>query len=329
MSDGHIELVDGRRPKKVLLYSSDYENCRWFKQKVESLFRVKGKIERYKSITGYSKVFSYKTTFHNAVLARILVHAGASAGDKVSTAYRVPKWIREGNKRIKSAFLRTYFDFEGSKPFNRAKPTLNSWSTYISVSKIEELREDGLRLFRDIKEMLSEFGVRTCNIHIRPGRRRKKDNRLSLIFMLFIFESRSIVNFARLIGFRDQEKAEALSNGVKALSKKIRIRPNENTRKLICKIKENFGTDRRVVEAIATVSSENYSKRMIGHFRRCETWIPLNLLYSIVTIMNNEKSLDFLPDEYRYLFNIWKEDHLSLFPTMNSSKASLASASEN
>lgn len=98
-------------------------------------------------------------------------------GDKV----RVPKKVKEGNKEIKSAYLRAIYEDEGGISFHAQQISLTSTSKF---------------LVKDTKEMLEDFNIKTTIFNYQP---KKQNNKR--IYILSISDMMSIFKFAVYIGF--------------------------------------------------------------------------------------------------------------------------------
>lgn len=107
MTDGHIDWYssDGRpRTRKIILYSSNREECEWFLNLIKNIFSINGKVIAYIPKYGNYKLQPYKAVVWNSVIARILILAGVPAGDKTKLNYSVPRWIKGGNIQINKNF---------------------------------------------------------------------------------------------------------------------------------------------------------------------------------------------------------------------------------
>ncbi|MDP2973808.1 MAG: LAGLIDADG family homing endonuclease, partial [Candidatus Diapherotrites archaeon] len=194
MTDGHVEVgkSDGRpRPKKVMLYSSNREECKWFLKVVKMLFGVDGKVQAY--IPNHSNWVKqpYKAFVCNAAIARTLILAGAPAGNKTENGFLVPEWIMDGSREIKSEFLRAFFSFEGSKPMLKTNRQF-SFQIDLTMVKSKHYLENVLCFFEQIKKLLLEFGVESTKTIYFQKRDCPKDYKY--VFNFSIMRQKSIVN---------------------------------------------------------------------------------------------------------------------------------------
>ncbi len=141
MTDGHIDWhnSDGRpRTRKIILYSSKKVECEWFLKICHELFGIEGKLVEYIPNHSLCKKQPYKAFIRNAALAMVFILSGVPAGNKTKTPYLIPKWILNGDMKIKAQFLRFFFNFEGSVP-NKKVDRPCSWQMSLHVCKSPEL----------------------------------------------------------------------------------------------------------------------------------------------------------------------------------------------
>lgn len=314
LTDGHIDWYtsDGNpRTRKILLYSDYKKECQWFLNKCKDVFGIGGDIQKYRSTTGYSQKSSYKAIISNATLARILILAGAPAGDKTKTKYTLPNWIMKSDKKIKSIFLRTLFNFDGSVPHcKRDRPC--SWQMGYSLNKQQSLIENGINFLRQIKSLLGEFDIKCGSIV------KHKCNKDKYTLLLTISNQKSIVNFYQKIGFINFLKQDKLKKAVIEILKKGRIKSKELSL-LLKELKTKFGSDKNTISKINKITFKNYTKRQFEHFRRSETRIPFEILFTAIKITNKRKVLNQLPDYVNTLWELFNSHYRSRFPAMNSS----------
>lgn len=102
--------------------------------------------------------------YNNSNFTRKLISLGAVSGDKAIQEYRVPKWIREGNKEVKLSYIGAMIDDEAESITKIKKNTLRGLK--IKQSKWVK-HKDGLRVFlKDIKDICSSLGIQTGTITI-------------------------------------------------------------------------------------------------------------------------------------------------------------------
>jgi len=242
LTDGHIDwyISDGHpRPRRILLYSDNKLECKWFVKICKELFGIEGSIQKYTSETGYSKKSSYKTIINNATLARILILTGVPAGNKTKVGYLIPHWIINGTQEIKRNFLKILFNCDGCKPYKRK----NTWAIHYSLSISKPKLKMALLFFSQLRKLLAEFGIKTSKT---PTQYFHKGN----IVLIFSISSReSITNFYRNIGFLNPEKQKRLEFAVKNLSKFARMSLPKNSA-ILQRFKAKIGTDKKAIKYI-------------------------------------------------------------------------------
>lgn len=322
LTDGHIDWYTSDnhpRCRKILLYSDNKNECEWFLNIFKELFRIKGDVKKYTSKTSYSQEESYKAEIFNATLARILILAGVPAGDKTKMEYKMPNWIMVSDKKIKTAFLRTLFNFDGSVP-NDKKDRPCSWQMTYSMNKERNLLENGVKFLKQIEKLLGEFNIKCGGI----GQYKDEGNKYNLHFS---FSNQiSIVSFYQKISFINLAKQKRLENAVIKILRKGRIKSKE-IYPLLERLRRKFGSDKKAINEINKSTVKIYSKRQFEHFRRSETKIPYEVLFATIIINKNEKILNKLPEHVKELWKIFS--YRSRSPLINSSNISLATESGN
>ncbi|MFH1256883.1 MAG: hypothetical protein V1494_06365 [Candidatus Diapherotrites archaeon] len=314
LTDGHVDwyVSDGSpRTRKIILYSSNEEECEWFSGLVKKVFAVEPKITAYLPKYGQFKLQPYKAVLNNSVVAQTMILLGVCAGDKTKCGYKVPEWILNGNKKIKAAFLKTVFTFDGSKPYKRK----NTWTISYSTTVTKEALPNGFLLFKQLNQLLKEFGVTFSSI---PTAHLKENGKFMLISSASSRES--ITNFLRNLGYLNENKQRRLAYAVAEIFKLARIRSPKNNH-LLSKFKKIFGTDKETAFFVNKLLKTKYTKRQFEHFRRNETMAPLEIL---ALALKKTKTKNYLPDWAKFLHS----HYLSLVPLMNSSTISLAADGE-
>ncbi len=101
--------------------------------------------------TSYSKSVSSISLFY------LFKALGVPVGDKASTEYTVPKWIKKAPLWVKEEFLAAYFGSELEKPRLKNKTFQN---LALNVNKTEDKVGSGIKFLNDIKILLKKFGVK-------------------------------------------------------------------------------------------------------------------------------------------------------------------------
>ena len=275
ITDGH---VDGR--SKLILYSNDKLECQWFLDLLCYLFQVRGKLIEYKSLTGFSKSSSFKGVIHNSRLVKIFVKLGVPWGDKTKSSYVIPDWIIKGNKKLKKAFLRVLFNFDGSltiRPNRKATMEMN-----FVTNKQQDYVQAGVIYIEQIKSLLAEFGIRAGKIHVRHHQKDK------FTIMLFISNNDSVFNFYKNIGFINEKKNLKLKRAVSLIRKYKRVKPDQYF-SILTELKDKIGTDKETIKRINSISTIKYTYRQFEHMRRRESFIPIDMINAVLILLGKNE----------------------------------------
>ena len=120
---------------------------------------------RHRISTRYGEVRFEITEYSLHVPARafavLLVALGCPIGNKANQVFQIPNWIKESPKWHKRLFLASYFGAEMSSPKEMNKHPYNFYMASVSVNKTSRFIESGLKFMYEIKEILSEFGIKS------------------------------------------------------------------------------------------------------------------------------------------------------------------------
>jgi len=217
ISDGYLEVRKRGYSKQYMyfgFYSKYEEELEKFNDKISKLFGIKGVI---KDVGKRDYGFSKGCLVINATLTRILTLCGVPANDKVSSSFCTPEWILHGNKDIKRSFLRSAFSCEGSIGYDKSK---GIWEIRFFSHRIRPLFNKGLEYMNSYISLLKEFDIETTNAFIDSTNIRTKDGMESIGFCFKVLRPKSILNFAKHIGFDIAKKNERLIEAVKWVEEK-------------------------------------------------------------------------------------------------------------
>jgi len=209
--DGHLQLMYNKKGKikfgSTSFYSKDIKEINDMIKKFKKLFNA-----TYHLYPDNRKNKRYKLFFLNTKLALFLNKEGVVTGSKSNNAHLIPKWIINGNKEIKSSFLRGLFDTEGSIFLEKYN---NRWRISISQHKIESEKENAFEYFNQIKKMLSEFSIKSSPVRSSPSQTIKRLNGTKTIEAKISIEKSSFRNFYENIGFNNIYKRKNLITSLK------------------------------------------------------------------------------------------------------------------
>ncbi len=135
-----------------------------------------------------------------AIVARLLILCGAPTGRKTTQSFSIPTWIKNGDIKIKSAFLRALFDDEAW-----VETAQGGFCIGIGLNKKVNLLNSHFKFIDDIKEILLELGIKTTNTF----KRSQNDDSVQLGFKIIGLEN--LKNFNENIGFVHRIKQEKLN----------------------------------------------------------------------------------------------------------------------
>jgi intein/homing endonuclease len=133
-------------------------------------------------------------------IALLVNLAGSPIGEKVKRDFRIPNWIKCGNKEIKSAFIRALIDDEGS---------INKSNIVFGMAKKEELLESHRIFIEELKEILLNLGVES-----NPIQKPLRINSGS-VQLFFSIGKKELPKFIKNVGFTNSEKNYKVSQVLK------------------------------------------------------------------------------------------------------------------
>lgn len=293
LTDGHLELCKGTRPKKVIFYSDDFENIKWFNMTFKKIFGIEGKTVEYIPFSGFDQSSSsYKVVVNNAHISRLLYMIGIPGGDKTKKEFDIPLWIKTGTSEVKANFLQKLFDFDGSIPVKK-NGRRSVWAIQFSTTKRNEYLSSGFQFCKSIQALLKEF-----DIDSRIYRHNKEDRS---VLIINIGNQKSIVNYARHIGYGDLKKRKRMTEAVFNILENISFR-NKEICEMLKAFKDHVGSDKETVRLLNIRLGSSYTNRQFEHWRRGEINVPLAVLkYLCGELRKNIVSITGLPKSILYL----------------------------
>ena len=156
-----------------------------------------------------------------SAVGEILGRVGSIKGNRIIKEFDIPSWIKEGDKEIKSAFLRSLYDDEGCVSGGRIS---------INMSKIENKKTSLVLLLDSFKKLLCDLDIETSRLFLGYIRTNKNKTRsINLGFLVCSYYN--IENFYKNIGFghdKKQKRLKLLLNSYK--------RPRDKTRRDVLEI---------------------------------------------------------------------------------------------
>lgn len=207
LTDGFMDIRKRYNSKYfgyIGYFSKETLELEKFKENVLKIFGINGTIREW-GIRKYGE--SKGVIFTNSFLTRILHCCGVPGGDKVIQSYEIPKWIINSSAKIKKAFLRRLFTCEGSIGYD-----INDkrWEIKYSMYKHKLLSENLEKFLNQIKNLLSEFSIKSEGPYKKEKYIRKKDGKPVIGKYIRIKEKESMKIFENEISFDLKYKQEKL-----------------------------------------------------------------------------------------------------------------------
>jgi intein/homing endonuclease len=203
--DGHLQSKGWRHQTSFV--SNQIEEIIAFEKRSIELFGIipKRYIDSRKTWKGSGT--RYQSFIISKPVALFLVKNGVPAGNKTNNPFKVPNWIYKGNKKMKKAYLRGIYDNEGTIYSNMEKNGIR-WRIDLKMAKNENILNEGIAFFEQLKKMLLEFGIKSSPVNYNKLNIRKDSSKS--INMRFTIEKSSFKSFLKHIGFEHPEKQKKL-----------------------------------------------------------------------------------------------------------------------
>ncbi len=143
-------------------------------------------------------------------LVTLLRALGAPVGKKVVNAPLVPEWLLAATPRIKKEFLSTYLGGDGEAP--RLSGRNVRTSLRISFHRVEQKRDSGLKLAKQLCKMFEDLGVAVRDVDLVSGYVRKDGLRTIEIRLRLDLSETNVLAVCHRIGFRYSSKKSLSSN---------------------------------------------------------------------------------------------------------------------
>ena len=185
--DGHI----GHSPTTFCYTSKNLPVIYHVKDSVQKTFKIPVHYLRHKG-NRYDIYFPY-------IVGELLLKFGSVSGAKTNHDFSVPKWIRDGDKEIKKAFLQALFEDEGSihnRPDNK-EIVFDMW-------KSENLSYSLKSFLNQLRHLLAEFDI-TSHMSI-TGTYVDKKGMEKIGLRISIHGKRNVARFKENINFLSATK---------------------------------------------------------------------------------------------------------------------------
>lgn len=209
LGDGHVGI------------SFEYTN------KCEDLLNEVNKSVRNSPIRNVKVIFNRQpnktpTLVFPKMVRSVLVCAGSAIGNKIISNFGLPVWIKNGDKEIKSAFIRALFDDEAN--------VSNSRVIRFSLSKRIDSIDNLHVFFKEIEQILEDLGLN--GIKIKKGKENNGKNGKTVEMKLAIFGFFNFKRFSEVINFNHPRKKKLLQKLTEP-PKVLILRKGETKKKII------------------------------------------------------------------------------------------------
>ncbi|MFH0837331.1 MAG: hypothetical protein V1870_04335 [Candidatus Aenigmatarchaeota archaeon] len=204
---------DGYLGRGIIQYiSKNKTEAIRFRNEINKIFPINGIIRRSPS----NKVV-WECLIGNNALVKVLKASGVPFGEKVLTKFDVPAWIVDGRKEYKKRYIQRLLDCEGTIVLQKS----NRIRIKIKMHKSEELMEGHYHFLNQIRNMLSDFSIKTTNPST-AGFTKRKDGIITKGLEFEFYGTRknlsSILNFRKHINFESEEKRVKLNTYLSILN---------------------------------------------------------------------------------------------------------------
>lgn len=206
-------IGDGHLGSRMVIFSSknDYE-VENFAERISSIFNVKCIIRKVETNPKVKSAIVF-----DGALVRILNLCGAPKGNKTSSDFDVPMWIKEGPKKVISEFLSHLFDTDGSIVFQNNRRIRIKFKQH----KTKTIFRNGCMFMASIRNLLEKFDVKSTNIFYSGSTLRKDGSKtFGMEFEIHGTKNNlnSVLNFKKHIGFNNIEKKKRLERYIEYLA---------------------------------------------------------------------------------------------------------------
>lgn len=197
LSDGSLNYYINKRSGQVSFSCSNYESALKIVNDIKYLGFGERKIMEGHRICNGVNHHTFDIIY-NGVFPILLIALETTYGKKTTQKSYIPKWINEGNKKIKRGFLTGLFSGDGSKiRFNRMKDgSCNFVLNTMSMSIVPEYINSLTIFFENIKDMLEIFNIKVNYINQKNGKYNK-----SCIHLGLSSTDENLITFYELIGY--------------------------------------------------------------------------------------------------------------------------------
>lgn len=227
LGDGHIKP----KGQQFHFINKDIRLIENVKNDIEFIFGIK--IKEHSRIE--KQIFEL---FIPAVVAKLLILAGAPEGRKSTQIFHVPNWIIEGDEEIKSSFIKALFDDEAW-----VEIVQGGFCIGFGQNKKVELLESHKIFLEEVRRLLFDLEINTSKIFQRS----QKADSIQLGFK--IVGLKNLLNFNSKVGFNSRHKQKRLEFIINNF-KQIQFGKKEAKLKLLEELKNNQMKSKELAEKL-------------------------------------------------------------------------------
>ncbi len=134
---------------------------------------------------------------------------GVPYGKKSDIPFSVPEWIKQSPKWIKRLFLAGYFGAEMNIVSPRKNEPYRVENLKVSLNKVEDLVDNGIKFMEEIKQLLEEFDIKE-SIYVKPYTKRKDGKTSYKIILKLSGKIDNVIKFASKIGYEYNKKRQSM-----------------------------------------------------------------------------------------------------------------------
>ena len=149
----------------------------------------------------------YAMELRSKPLATFFAALGVPAGNKTTSAFGVPQWIKTGPDAVKRGFLSAYFGAELSTPASRGAKLFKQ--PVFKVAKTEDVIDAGRAFIDDVSELLEAFGTRVSNVRADAGNQRADGSVSTTLTAELEANQESVQNLFARVGYTYNSDADA------------------------------------------------------------------------------------------------------------------------
>ena len=273
--------------KGTVWFYGEEEDLEYIREDIKSIGFTPSKIyfrdRQHEIETAYgvkrfnSKECSFKTT--SSSFAALLWAMDLPAGKKVEKDFILPEWFSDLKLWQKRLFLASLFGAELSSPGTVTNHDYNFYGPVMSMNKNIKKIESGRVFLKQVKDMLTDFGVNSSIIKERKEYTNKRGEETHRLRLQISSDPENLIRLWSKIGYEYNVKRRHLANvAVQYLREKIKIiAKREDVEKLASKMR---GDGLPASEIYEQTTSEHVNRRFIERSiyegRKTSSRIPLS-----------------------------------------------------